>query len=191
MKTCVISLDLINDICHPDGKLGHNAKRFEQHHIVENTNRVLNWARENKHLVCNVKVGFRPNYADASLTSPLFSKAKQYGALNLSASGTKFVDELSISDNDLTIIKHRVSAFYGTDLELILRANRIEKLILCGVATNNAVELTAREAHDRDFQVVIAADTTQTSSDEEQNASLNFLTKIATIKTSKEITNAP
>lgn len=65
-------------------------------------------------------------------------------------------------------------------MDLILRANCIEKLILTGVATNNAVELTAREAHDRDYEVQIIEDTTECGSDEEQQASIHFLSRITT-----------
>ena len=94
---------------------------------------------------------------------------------------------MPVCDEDMIVVKHRVSAFYGTDLEVILRANKIEHLIICGVATNNAVELTAREAHDRDYKVTIASDATETLNDHEQQASLNFLRKIATVVTCNDI----
>ena len=84
-------------------------------------------------------------------------------------------------ENDLFITKHRVSAFYGTDLDLILRANNIQDIILCGVDTNNAVELTAREAHDRNYRVTVIGDAVQTLNDAEQEASLNFMKKISNI----------
>ncbi len=98
-----------------------------------------------------------------------------------------FCPALQRHDNEIEIIKHRVSAFYGTDLDLILRANKIEHIILCGVATDNAVELTAREAHDRDYHVTVIHDATETSSDAAQGASLNFLSKIANVISTNEL----
>ena len=101
---------------------------------------------------------------------------RKTNALKLGSWGTEFCRDLIIKENEPVIIKHRVSAFYATDLETLLRSNRIEHIILLGVSTNNAVELTAREAHDRDYQVTIIADACETNSDEAQQASLNFST---------------
>lgn len=100
---------------------------------------------------------------------------------------SNFCSALQRNDNDIEIIKHRVSAFYETDLDLVLRANKIEHIILCGVATNNAVELTAREAHDRDYHVTIIHDATETSSNAAQEASLNFLSRIANVISTNEL----
>lgn len=187
MKTALIHLDLINEICHPKGKLAKYPKRIEDARIINNVNQLSNWARNKKHLVAHVKLAFRTNYIDSSLVSPLFSPAEKHQALKTSEWGTQLCDTCDVHPDDLFITKHRVSAFYGTDLDLILRANCIEHLILTGIATNNAVELTAREAHDRDFHVTIASDATETASDEEKAASLNFLRRIAHVKTCNEI----
>ncbi|MET0252371.1 MAG: cysteine hydrolase, partial [Novosphingobium sp.] len=56
------------------------------------------------------------------------------------------------------IVKHRVSPFYGTTLEPILRAHAIERLVLCGVSTNGVVHSGARDGHDRDYECIILED---------------------------------
>lgn len=183
MKTCIITLDIINDICHPDGKLARYADRIKRAKIIENTNKILSWGRKNGFLIIHVRLGFRSNYRDGSLTSPLFKRAQENKILKLSEWGSQFCDALERNENDVEVVKHRVSAFYGTDLDLILRANKIEKLVLTGVATNNAVELTAREAHDRDFAITVISDATEAANDQEKEASLNFLTKITEVTT--------
>lgn len=188
MKTCVITLDLINAICHPDGSLACYADRIISHNVIEHSNQLTDWARQEQHVVVHVRVGFRDGYQDGSSISPLFSAAKQHNILKLTSWDCQFCDDLQREKSDIIINKHRVSAFYGTDLDLILRANRIQRLILCGVATNNAVELTAREAHDRDYHVTVIDDASQTVSDEEQQASLNFLKKITTILSTQACT---
>lgn len=187
MKTCVITLDLINEICHKNGKLARYADRIEKNNILKKINHLLAWAREKNYLIIHVKLAFRSNYYDASTISPLFSAAKNNEVLKINNWGTQFISALDRRDNDIEIIKHRVSAFYGTDLDLILRANRIEQLILCGVATNNAVELTAREAHDRDYHVTIVSDASESADDESQKASLNFLARISNISTTNAL----
>ncbi|MCB1117823.1 MAG: cysteine hydrolase, partial [Chlamydiia bacterium] len=95
--------------------------------------------------------------------------------------------ELHIKTDDVQIIKHRVSAFYGTDLDLILRGNSVREIVLVGIATNNAVELTAREAHDRDFKVQVIGDATECGSDEEKSASLNFLSRITEVLSTDQL----
>ena len=81
-----------------------------------------------------------------------------------------------------------MSAFYATELETLLRSHNIQHLVLLGVSTNNAVELTAREAHDRDYQVTVVADACEADSDAAQQASLSFLKRIANVVPAEEIT---
>ncbi|MSO64657.1 MAG: cysteine hydrolase [Alphaproteobacteria bacterium] len=60
---------------------------------------------------------------------------------------------------DETVIeKNRPSAFYSTQLDSILRAMRIENLVICGVTSNMCVETTVRDASQRDFRTFVAAD---------------------------------
>ena len=58
----------------------------------------------------------------------------------------------------MVIVKHRVSAFVGTDLEMILRANDIETLVLFGIATSGVVLATLLNAVDADYRVVVVKD---------------------------------
>ncbi len=181
MKTCLITLDIINDICHTEGKLARFSERLIENNTISNINRLIEHHRQRGDLIMHVRVAFRPQYQDGSDVSPIFSPAKANHVLQMNEWGSKFCEELNRNEHDVEIIKHRVSAFYGTDLELILRANKIEHLVLCGVATNNAVELTAREAHDRDFKVSVIGDACETVSSQEQEASLNFLKRISQV----------
>ena len=59
---------------------------------------------------------------------------------------------------EIVVTKHRYDAFYGTDLEVILRTNKVQNLLFTGVATNVCVESTLRSAYMRDFPSVIVAD---------------------------------
>ncbi len=187
MKTAIITLDIINDICHPRGKLARYSDRISSKNIIENINKINSWGRQKGYFIIHIKVGFHHHYLDGSTKSPIFSNAKNKHALDLNQWGGQFCDSLQIKEDDIIIIKHRVSAFYGTDLDLILHANHIEKLILTGVATNNALELSAREAHDRDYEVTIVEDATECANDEEKKTSLKFLLRIAKIISMKDL----
>jgi nicotinamidase-related amidase len=62
------------------------------------------------------------------------------------------------AEGDLVVVKRRVSAFTGSDLEVILRANDIRRLVLCGIATSGVVLSTVREASDRDYELTVLSD---------------------------------
>jgi nicotinamidase-related amidase len=58
MSKAIITLDLINEICHPNGKLGQYADRILESDIINKVNSLTDWARKNNYLVLHVKVGF-------------------------------------------------------------------------------------------------------------------------------------
>jgi nicotinamidase-related amidase len=60
--------------------------------------------------------------------------------------------------NDIVVEKHRVSAFFGTDLGLILRAKDIDALVLFGIATSGVVLSTLLEASDADYRLIVIKD---------------------------------
>lgn len=181
MKTAFIGIDYIIDITHPTGKIPRSAELVSQRHVIDKVNDTLNIADEMGWLKLLVKVGFSANYVDQPKQSPMFGKADQMGIFALGERGTDFHPDLHAHKADLVIIKPRVSAFYCTELEAVLRANKIERLIIAGVSTAMTVQSTAREAHDRDYQVIIVEDACAAPSMEEHNSSIEFLKNIATV----------
>jgi nicotinamidase-related amidase len=157
-RTLLLTLDYINGIMHPDGKFASCAKMATEQKIIAKANQALAWARKNKVHIAHVKVGFPENYANCPKQSPVFGDLPARKGLILGTWETEFHADLDVRPEDSIITKHRISAFYNTNLETLLRANQIETLILCGVSTNYAVEMTAREAHDRDYQVITLKD---------------------------------
>ena len=181
MKTLLLTLDFIHDIVHPNGKVARSAPYIAEHNVITHANQAITQARKAGHLIAHVKVGFSPSYVECPRQSPVFGKAPEFGALQLGTWGTEFHEDLAIEPTDKVIVKHRVSALYNTDLETMLRANQIEQVRLCGVATNMAVETTARELHDRDYQVEILADACGTVNREMHEAALASLARVAVI----------
>jgi len=102
--------------------------------------------------------------------------------------GGEFCDELKPLDGETQIVKHRVSAFFGTPLELLLRNKGVTELYVCGVATDLAVQAAVRDAHDRDFIVTVVADCCGAGNEEDHNHSLIPLRKISKVVTLSEIT---
>ena len=87
----------------------------------------------------------------------------------------EFYQEVKPNSADLIIDKNRYSAFQGTDLDLWLRKNGVEDLIISGVMTNLCCETTARDAFGHDYRVFFVADATATINEELHLATLKNL----------------
>ena len=153
----ILLIDLINEIVHPDGKL---AKRgypqfIKNNHTFENLQKLIKKARAKKLPIIHIKVSFSAGHKEAPANSPLFGLVKKFDALKLNTWATEFHEAIDVQDDDVIIIKHRVSAVYGTQLLPILNALDIDHVYIAGVATDLAVQSTSRELHDRDFKITI------------------------------------
>ncbi len=71
------------------------------------------------------------------------------------SAGVELDPRLHPLPEDYLVIKRRYSAFVGTDLDLILRDNRIERVILTGTKTNVCIRATATDAFERNYYVVV------------------------------------
>lgn len=187
MKTAIIALDYIVDIMHPNGKIARSAQHASARSIVQKANQALDFARSKNWPVIMIKVGFTPDYRDQPKYSPMFGRIHEFGALNLEGPGTQFHPDLHVKSTDFIVLKPRVSAFYGTSLDAILRANSVEQVVLAGVSSTWAVQSTARDAHDRDYNVVVIEDACAAASEDEHQSSMEMLGAIAKIISTEEL----
>lgn len=181
MKPVLILLDFINDIVNTESKFAASSKDVYENSVIKRANQAIHFAREHNVPIIFVKVGFSAGYPECPPNSPLFSRAKNSGGFQLGTWGAEFHPDIDKQNNDLIIVKHRVSAFYATSLEAFLRANSIDTLILAGVSTDMAVQTTARDAHDRDYQVVIVEDACGAIDREVHQNAIKMLSRIAKI----------
>lgn len=183
-ERALLSIDFINEIIHPEGRLaGKGYADFNyEHGVLDHAAEALTEARGRGDLVVHVKVGFSPTYAEWPEASPLFGAAKQFQALQLGTWATEFHDDVLPLESETVVTKHRVSAFYGTPLEAILRNQGVKEVTIMGVATDLAVQAAARDAHDRDFAVTVLGSCCAAASMEDHQAALNLLEKIAGVK---------
>lgn len=158
-KTLFLVMDMMNDLVAEDG---FNAKTYgvqvKERAVLGSTKAAIVAARAAGALIGYVRVGFSSDYREAPETSPIFSGARKNGIFQLGTWGTEVHASIAPMPEDFDIVKHRVSPFYATSLEAILRANKVERIVMCGVSTNGVVHSGAREAHDRDYEVVILED---------------------------------
>ncbi|HEY4186709.1 MAG TPA: isochorismatase family cysteine hydrolase [Polyangia bacterium] len=147
--SALLVMDFQTSIIGPLGDAGAKA--------VEEARALVAQARAEKIPVIYVVVGFRPGYPELSSRNLAFTVITSSGRF-LAAPGTDIVEPLRPAAEDVVVVKHRVSAFTGTDLDMILRARGIDTLILAGVATGGVVLSTLRHAADADYRLVVAKD---------------------------------
>ena len=87
--------------------------------------------------------------------------------------GWQVVDELAPNEDEVTIRKPRYDAFYGTDLEHLLRLWDVDTLIVCGTVANICVHYTASSAAMRWFNVIVPRDCISSFNDFDMEASLS------------------
>lgn len=126
--------------------------------VLANTASMIAAARAVHMPVIYVMVAFRPGYPEVSARNRLFTLLKQSGLFAPGRVDTAIHPAVAPADDEAVVIKHRVSAFTGTDLETLLRANGIQTLVLAGITTGGVVLSTARQAFDLDYRVVVAGD---------------------------------
>jgi nicotinamidase-related amidase len=110
--------------------------------------------------VIHVRIGFRKGLPEASNRNRLLAAIKaspQHQKLFEGELGA-IHPGLGPEPGDIVVVKHRISAFTGTDLPIILRAQEIDTLILFGIATSGAVLSTLTDASDADFRLVVVSD---------------------------------
>jgi len=111
-------------------------------------------ARQRGLLVVYVVVGFRPGFPE------IHPHNRRFGALK--TSGTQLSTEIHAAlaprPEEVIVTKHRVGAFHGTDLDMILRAHGVDTLVLTGLATSGVVLSTVRHGSDADYRLIVLRD---------------------------------
>lgn len=109
--------------------------------------------------VIYVRVAFRGGYPEISPRNKMFGGiAGRAGSAAAPEAMMQIHDSVRPQPDEPIVTKVRVSAFAGSDLEIILRANQIDTLILSGIATSGVVLSTLREAADKDFNLKVLSD---------------------------------
>lgn len=188
MSAAYLVLDLQNDLVHVDGPNGKNAlgEQVQSREIVRRTAKAIEKARAANVPVVFVRVGFSSDYRECSPVSPMFNAMKGYGLLKLGTWGTEIHPDVGMRETDFLVTKHRVSPFYGTNLEVILRSLGVTRLLMSGVSTAAVVQAGIREGHDRDYACTVIEDCCAAATVEEHQSSIAVLGRFAAIKTLDE-----
>jgi len=130
--------------------------------VVERLNRLGVVCRRAGIAVIHTRLVLRPDGSDLGLLGETSPPARA-GLFNEGTPSAQLDEELVVREGDIILDKPRFGAFFGTDLEEILRGRGIDTLIIGGVVTNVCCETTAREAMQREFRVFFLSNGTATA----------------------------
>ena len=189
MKSIYLILDMQNDLVHPDGPNGASAlgEQVRGRDVVAKTAAAIEMARAAGLGIGFVRVGFSAGYPECPPYSPVFSGAPKLGLFKLGQWGTEIHPMLEQRAGDVQVVKHRVSPFYATSLELQLRARGFDRIYCSGVSTQAVVQATVRDGHDRDFAMVVLEDCSAAASAQEHANSIGSLGRFCTVTTLAEV----
>jgi nicotinamidase-related amidase len=126
--------------------------------LIGNVAKAIAYARNKKIPVIYVIVGFRHGAPEISANNKGFTANKNIMSGVNMEEWMKIHPLIQPQAEEILVTKRRVSAFTGSDLEVVLRAAGIQHLVLTGIATSGVVLSTVREAADKDYRITVLAD---------------------------------
>ncbi|MDX3926161.1 MAG: isochorismatase family cysteine hydrolase [Shinella sp.] len=147
-KTAIIVVDMINEFCKPGGKMvlpGYEALMPQQKALIAA-------ARTNGVPVIFVIDSHRKNMR----RDREWVKRTPHGVENTWA--TEIIDDLEPHEDDIRVVKHRYSAFFQTDLDLVLKDMLVSQIVVFGVVTNICVRSTVHDGFFLGYDIVVPHD---------------------------------
>jgi len=171
----LLVIDIQNDFCHEQGafaKMGMDLSHIQS--MIPRLNFLIEQIR-----TTNIPIIFIKNIYDRWTMSNNFmefkkSKGRTINICEPKKWGSDFYEiEPNLEGNEVTLVKHRYSAFRDSELDLILRSIGRKILLISGVTTNICVESTARDGFMRDYQIFLLEDCTAATSIEEHESAIS------------------
>ena len=187
--TAIVIVDMQNDFVHPEGaygRAGQTSKTIAA--LPARLKRVANTARAAGGWVVSTHFTLVPGKAGEPFISKHLRALRPFlgkGDFTPGSFGHDLIDELQPAD--LKVEKVAFSAFYQSRMDWMLRRAGIETLVFGGIVTNGGVASTARDAHVRDYNVVILEDGCGAFSQEAHDTTIGSLATIARIASTDEI----
>jgi nicotinamidase-related amidase len=180
--TAVLVVDMQNDFIKPGfawDNYGINIAMYPA--MISRLARLLEAAREARSMVVYIQMTILPGRIIESPAQLRFLRrlhldlAGEESPLLYTVEGSpgqQIIDDIAPQPGDVVIKKYRSSSFWGTNLDMLLRSNKIETLIMSGCTTEGCVESTARDGLFNDYYVVVAEDCVASDDLEQHEASL-------------------
>lgn len=157
--TALVNVHWQRDIVTREGAFGpFFADEVEGREVIKSAAQVLAVARKHGVTVVHARAAFRPGYPELIRNCALYDQVAASQCLQEGTPGAEIIPELTPQAEESIVSHGRISAFQGTELDLILRARGITHVLVTGVATNVTVEGTARDAVGLGYRTALIAD---------------------------------
>ena len=177
-ETALIVVDLVKDFTDPEGLVFYPMNREILPRIAGLVDRCHRWGVQ----VIFMQHRYRRGKYDRNLETMRPNCIEGSGGEDLDP--LLPVDE----EKDYIIQKRRYSAFYGTDLDLVLRENHIKNVVVVGTKTNCCIRATVQDAYFNDYFPIVLSDCVGTNSEEVNRIHLTDMDKyFGTVMTAQEL----
>lgn len=179
-RTALLGIHWQNDLVRPEGAFGPIfANRVKELALVERMVKVYDAARRCGTKVVHANVAFYPGHPEVVPNNALFRTGIANNAFVRGTRGAAVVDELLPQPGDFVVEHSRISAFYGNDLQILLKSIDCKAVFVTGVATNVAVDHTVRDAVQFGYDTILLEDCCCSSDQAFHDAALLTLRALA------------
>jgi len=193
-QRCVLIIqDMQNDVVSEGGAFADSGSPIHcrEQNTIQNIKRLAEVCRTRGIPVIHVWFLCEPGYPGLTLNAPLFEGLTDANALVRNTWGGAPVDGLEALPGDFVVTKSRMSAFEGTNLETILKAENRDIIIETGAWTNMSIEHTARTGADKGYTMVVPEDACSTMNANWHNASINYaMANVAAVSRTRDVIRA-
>lgn len=166
--TAILVVDMQNDFVKPGAVLCVD-RALQTVPAIEKLN---TWGRQNGAKVIFVVRSHRASGVDVDAPRvKLFVDGKP-GYCVPNTKGHDIVDGLTVTNEDIIFEKVRNSAFFQTNLDLVLRRMGVKTVIVCGTQYPNCVRGTAVDAMCYDYDTVVCTDASSGKTEEVEQANI-------------------
>lgn len=192
-RCALIIQDMQNDVVMDGGAFADSGspQHCREQNAIENARRLAEHCRAIG--VPVIHVWFEVDNAGRGMTlnAPLFENTMQANALVKGSWGAQPVPGLEAQVGDHVVSKSRMSAWEGTSLETVLKAEGRDTIIETGAWTNMSIEHTARTGADKGYIMIVPEDACSTMNADWHRASIDYaLQNVAAVTTTDEVLRA-
>ncbi len=152
-------------------------QRAEKTGVIAVQARLLDGFRGAKAKVVYTLVTYQPGLPGVRPNSPLFRTLVENPTLLAGTPAVEVIDDVAPRPDEPVVRGQAASGFDGTALDTILRVAGVDTVVLVGIATDVAIESTARAASDKQYRTIVVSDACQADSDEAHARALDVLRK--------------
>ena len=166
-KTALLIIDMQNDFCLPGAPLEIKGAMS----VVPQIKKALDASRKWGLPIIYIIRHYRADGSDVEITR-YHDFMKKGGACIRGTKGAEIIDELKPLKGDYIITKRRWSAFFQTELDMLLRRLNVDQIVVTGVQTPNCIRATVWDANSLDYEVIVLTDGTAAKTQEVHRANL-------------------